>query len=128
MQKSAGPPTGRGDEATPSSSNYVMYRNAKPRPRPHCQNGISPALQTTNDPTGKLPEQSEKVLCRQWIRAAVMETISPNQSLPKIAPYPTEPAASGDTWRSGMGAERGGNRKLYPVHDWKNSSHHDKSK
>ena len=51
-----------------------------------------------------------------------------NQSLPKIAPYPTEPAASEETWRSGMGAQRGDNRKLYPFHDWKNSSHHDKSK
>ena len=35
------------------------------------------------------------------------------------APYPTELAVSEETWRSGMGAQRG---------DWKNSSHHDKSK
>ena len=35
------------------------------------------------------------------------------------APYSTELAASDETWRSGMGAQRG---------DWKNSSHHDKSK
>ena len=27
-----------------------------------------------------------------------------------------------------MGAQRGDNRKLYPFHDWKNSSQHDKSK
>ena len=56
---------------------FDVYRTAKPRPRPYCQNGIPPALQTTDDPTGQLPEQSEKVLSRQWIRAAVMETISP---------------------------------------------------
>ena len=51
-----------------------------------------------------------------------------NLSIPKIAPYPTEPAASEETWRSGMGAQREDNRKLYPFQDWKNSSHHDKSK
>ena len=51
-----------------------------------------------------------------------------NQSPPNIAPYPTEPAASEETWRSGLEAQRGDNRKLYPFHDWKNSSHHDKSK
>ena len=37
----------------------------------------------------------------------------------QVAPYSTELAASEETWRSGMGAQRG---------DWKNSSHHDKSK
>ena len=35
------------------------------------------------------------------------------------ASYPTELAASEETWRSGMGVQRG---------DWKNSSHDDKSK
>ena len=51
-----------------------------------------------------------------------------NQSRLKIAPNLTEPAASEETWRSGMGAQQGDNRKLYPFQDWKNSSHHDKSK
>ena len=50
-----------------------------------------------------------------------------NQSLPKIAPYPTEPAASEETWRLGRGAQWG-DKKLYPFNDRKNSSHHDKSK
>ena len=62
-QRSAGPPTGRGDEAAPSSSNLVMYGTATPQPLFYCQNRSPPALQTTDDPTGKPPKQSEKVLC-----------------------------------------------------------------
>ena len=58
------PPTGRSDEAAPSSSNFVMYRTATPQPLLYCANRIPPALQTTDDPTWKLPKQSEKVLCR----------------------------------------------------------------
>ena len=74
-------------------------------------------------------KQSEKAIGRQWIRASVMDDHLPaKQSLHEIAPYPTEPAEPEETWRSGMGVQWGDNRKLYPFHDWKNSSHHDKSK
>ena len=129
MQRSAGPPTGRGYKAAPSSSNLMIYRTATPWPLLYCQNRIPPALQTTDDPTGKLPKQSERVLCRPMDKGICNGDHLPgNQSLPKIALHPMEPAASQETWISGMRARRGDNRKLYLFHDWKNSSHHDKSK
>lgn len=45
-----------------------------------------------------------------------------------LAPYKTKPATS---WRSegpALGPWRGKKRKLYPFPDWKNSSHHNRSK
>ena len=80
-------------------------------------------------PPWKLPKQSERVLCRPMDKGICNGDHLPgNQSLPKIALHPMEPAASQETWISGMGARRGDNRKLYLFHYWKNSSHHDKSK
>ena len=69
------------EEFNLQSSNLVMYGTATPQPLLYCQNRSPPALQTIDDPTGKPPKQWEKVLCRQWIRASVMETVSPRTSL-----------------------------------------------
>ena len=121
--------TGRGDKAAPSSSNLVIYRTATPWPLLYCQNWIPLALQTTDDPTGRVPKQSERVLRRPIDKGICNgDHLPANQSLPETALHPMEPAASQETWISGMGAQRGDNRNLYLLHDWKNSSHHDKSK
>ena len=110
-------------------SNLVIYRTATPWPLLYSQNWIPLALQTIDDPTGKLPKQSERVLCRPVDKGICNgDHLPANQSLPKIALHPMEPAASQETWISGMGAQRGANRNLYLFHDWKNSSHHEKSK
>ena len=106
-----------------------MYRTAKPWPLLYCQNRIPPAFQTTDDPTWEAAKTiGKRSLWAMDKGSCNGDHLPTNQSLLKIAPYPTEPAASEKTWRSGMGAQRGDNRKLYPFHDWKNLSHHDKSK
>ena len=127
--RGANRPTGRGDKAAPSSSNLVICRTTTPWPLLYCQNWIPLALQTTDDPTRKVPKQSERVLCRPMDKGICNgDHLPANQSLPETALHPMEPAASQETWISGMGAQRGDNRNLYLLHDWKNSSHHDKSK
>ena len=107
----------------------MIYWTATAWPLLYCQNWIPLTLQTTDDPTGKLPKKSERVLCRPVDKGICNgDHLPANQSLPKIALHPMEPAAWQETWISGMGAQRGDNRNLYLFHDWKNSSHHDKSK
>ena len=69
-QRSAELPTGRGDEAAPSSSNLVMYRTATPRPLLYCPNRIPPALQTPDDPIaiGSPARRQQKTVPVPWLK------------------------------------------------------------
>ena len=88
---------------------------------PYCTLFISWNVHSKNSIYKSLCRLMDKGICNG-------DHLPANQPLSETALHPMEPAASQETWISGMGAQRGDNRNLYLLHDWKNSSHHDKSK